>query len=207
MMEHVSKRPMSWVRQTARRIRRGAAGVRRQASIGAAALTLSLAAAGSAMAHGHKQGVPSPTWAAPVTTWAHAPRTVAAPRPTGIAPVKTVDGRPVLGVLHMVATAYGPTYAANYPYGPVDAYGQPLQPGMVAVDPSVIPMRSTLYVQGYHDPALPAGGFVGHAMDTGDAIQGQRIDIFMNQGRAAVSHFGVEPVTVYVLGVHSPAAP
>ena len=207
MIEHVAKGPMAWVRQGVRRVRRGAAALRRQASIGAAALALSLAAAGSAMAHGHKPGAPSPTWSAPVTTWAHAPRTVATPRPTSIPPVKTIDGRPVLRVLHVVATAYGPTYAANYPYGPVDAYGQPLQPGMVAVDPSVIPMRSTLYVQGYHDPALPSGGFVGRAMDTGGAIQGPRIDIFMNQGRAAVSHFGIEPVTVYVLGARAPAAP
>lgn len=185
--------------------------LRRQSGIAAAALALSLAAAGSAMAHGHQRGVPSPVWSPPVTTWTHAPRTRAAQRQMAIhtlpTALTTIDGRPVLRVLHVVATAYGPTYAANYPYGPVDAYGQALQPGMVAVDPRVIPMRSTLYVQGYHDAALPPGGFVGRAMDTGGAIVGHRIDIFMNQGRAAVSHFGIQPVTVYVLGAPASAAP
>lgn len=191
MIDQVAKRSMAWVRQSTRRAQRGAA-----------ALALALAAAGSAIAHGHKPGA---LMAAPVTTWTRAPRTVVSPHPTGIQPVKSMDGRPVLRVLHVVATAYGPTDAANYPYAPVDAYGQPLQPGMVAVDPSVIPLRSTLYVQGYHDRVLPSGGFVGRAMDTGGAIVGHRIDIFMNHGRAAVSQFGIEPVTVYVLGVRASA--
>ncbi len=114
--------------------------------------------------------------------------------------VKMVDGRPVLATYHMRATAYGPSRKSNYPYGPVDAFGQPLQAGMIAVDPSIIPLKSTVYVQGYHDSHLPSGGFLGHAMDTGGAIQGHRIDIFMNAGSSTVSNFGVQPVTVYVLG-------
>ncbi len=113
---------------------------------------------------------------------------------------KTIDGRPVLDTYHMIATAYGPSLKDNYPYGPVDAFGQPLQAGMIAVDPSVIPLKSTVYVQGYQDASLPSGGFLGHAMDTGGAIQGHRIDIFMNAGAQTVSNFGVQPVTVYVLG-------
>ncbi len=192
MMEQVQKRLRSWGRRVGR---------------GAAALALSLAAAGSAMAHGDNQGAPGPLGTAPVTAWAHAPRAVASHPPTGIQPVESIEGRPVLRVVHVVATAYGATFAANYPYGPVDAYGKPLQPGVVAVDPRVIPMRSTLYVTGYHDQALPSGGFVGRALDTGGAIQGNRIDIFISQGRAAVSHFGIEPVTVYVLGVPARVAP
>lgn len=112
----------------------------------------------------------------------------------------TIDGRPVLRVLHMIATAYGPSLQDNYPYGPVDAFGQPLAPGMVAVDPTVIPLKTWLYVTGYTDPDLPAGGFLGQAMDTGGAIKGMRIDIFMNANPTTVSNFGIEPVTVYVLG-------
>jgi 3D (Asp-Asp-Asp) domain-containing protein len=114
--------------------------------------------------------------------------------------VQTIDGRPVIAVFHMIATAYGPSLQDNYPYGPVDAFGQPLQPGMVAVDPSVIPLKSYVYVTGYHDPYLPAGGFLGHAMDTGGAIKGDRIDIFMNENPQVVSNFGIQPVTVYLLG-------
>lgn len=114
-------------------------------------------------------------------------------RPTMIA------GHRVVAVYHMRATAYGPSLRDNYPYGPVDAFGQPLKPGMVAVDPSVIPLRSLVYVTGYTDPNLPAGGFLGQAMDTGGAIKGNRIDIFMNADAQTVSNFGIEPVTVYVL--------
>lgn len=113
---------------------------------------------------------------------------------------KMIDGRPVIAVYHMRATAYGPSLQDNYPYGPTDAFGAPLAPGMVAVDPSVIPLKSYVYVTGYTDPRLPQGGFLGHAMDTGGAIKGQRIDIFMNAGAQTVSNFGIEPVTVYLLG-------
>ncbi|CAB1129883.1 protein of unknown function [Candidatus Hydrogenisulfobacillus filiaventi] len=112
----------------------------------------------------------------------------------------TIDGRPILAVHHMIATAYGPSWSDNYPYGPVDYFGQPLEPGMVAVDPSVIPLKSWVYVTGYTDPVLPAGGFLGRAMDEGDAIVGDRIDIYMDHGPQTVSDFGIEPVTVYVLG-------
>ena len=112
----------------------------------------------------------------------------------------TIDGRPILHVYHMLATAYGPSLADNYPYGPTDAFGQPLQAGMVAVDPSVIPLKSYVYVKGYKDSYLPQGGFLGHAMDTGGAIKGMRVDIFMNDNPTIVSNFGVQPVTVYVLG-------
>ncbi|POB11528.1 peptidoglycan-binding protein [Sulfobacillus sp. hq2] len=113
---------------------------------------------------------------------------------------QTIDGKPVVAVYHMTATAYGPSAQDNYPYGPVDAFGQPLQPGMIAVDPSVIPLKSTVYVQGYHDSVLPQSGFLGQAMDTGGAIVGDRIDIFMDNGSQTVANFGIQPVTVYVLG-------
>lgn len=111
----------------------------------------------------------------------------------------TIDGYRVVGVYHMRATAYGPSLKDNYPYGPVDAFGQPLKSGMVAVDPRVIPLKTRVYVAGYTDRRLPHGGFLGRAMDTGGAIKGQRIDIFMNANSQTVSNFGIEPVTVYTL--------
>lgn len=114
--------------------------------------------------------------------------------------VKTIDGRPVLKAYHMVATSYGPSLQDNYPYGPVDAFGQPLENGMVAVDPSVIPLHSVLYVTGYHDNYLPSGGFLGQAMDTGGAIKGDRVDLFINAPANVINDFGVQQVTVYVLG-------
>ena len=126
----------------------------------------------------------------------HSASSVVAVNPTA----KTIDGRPVLAQYQVMATAYGPSLRDNYPYGPTDAFGQPLQSGMIAVDPSLIPLKSTVYVAGYHDTHLPSGGFLGHAMDTGGAIKGYRIDIFMNSSSRTVSNFGIQPVTVYVLG-------
>lgn len=113
---------------------------------------------------------------------------------------RTIGGRPVLRVLHMVATAYGPSLQDNYPYGATNYFGQPLTPGTVAVDPSVIPLKTYVWVQGYQDRNLPSGGFLGQALDTGGAIQGDRIDIFMADNARIVSNFGIEPVTVDILG-------
>jgi peptidoglycan hydrolase-like protein with peptidoglycan-binding domain len=145
------------------------------------------------------------TWQALVQAVARAPeaqgRSSAGPAAqVGPATAPTmIAGHQVVAVYHMLATAYGPNLQDNYPYGPTDYFGQPLQPGMIAVDPSVIPLRSLVYVTGYTDSNLPAGGFVGRAMDTGGAIKGNRIDIYMDAGPQAVSNFGIEPVTVYVL--------
>lgn len=111
----------------------------------------------------------------------------------------TVAGHAITRTLSLTATAYAPTMQDNYPYGPVDYYGNPLVAGDVAVDPSVIPLGSTLWVTGYSSPYLPAGGFLARAVDTGGAIQGNRIDIFINQSEATVSGFGIQKVTAYVL--------
>jgi len=61
--------------------------------------------------------------------------------------------------------------------------------GVVAVDPAVIPLRSKLYIPGY-----------GHASaeDIGGAIQGNRIDLFMETLDEAFE-YGVQNITVYVL--------
>lgn len=112
----------------------------------------------------------------------------------------TIDGRSVLSVLNLTATAYGPSLQDNYPYGPVDYFGKALVAGDVAVDPSVIPLNTWLWVTGYSSPFLPAGGFLAHAVDEGDAIKGQRIDLYINQSESNVSNFGIQSVKVYVLG-------
>ena len=114
------------------------------------------------------------------------------PPPTAATPS---DG----GVLSMVATAYGPSLQDNYPYGPVDAFGKPLVAGDVAVDPQVIPLGTKLYVTGYDSPYLPAGGFYAVARDTGGAIKGDRVDLFINGTPPEVASFGIQNVTVTVL--------
>jgi len=61
--------------------------------------------------------------------------------------------------------------------------------GVVAVDPSVIPMGTNLYVEGY--------GYA-KAADTGSAIKGNRIDVFLDSESQAVQ-WGRRDVTVHIL--------
>lgn len=88
--------------------------------------------------------------------------------------------------LHMVATAYT---AGCYGCSGITAIGRPAGHGIVAVDPSVIPLGTKLYIPGY--------GFA-LAGDTGGAIRGNRIDLGFNSLRDALL-FGRREVTVYRL--------
>lgn len=88
--------------------------------------------------------------------------------------------------LEMVATAY--TAACSGCSG-ITAIGRPAGHGIVAVDPSVIPLGTRLFIPGY---GLAIAG------DTGGAIHGRRIDLGFNSQRAAML-FGRRQVTVYRL--------
>lgn len=61
--------------------------------------------------------------------------------------------------------------------------------GAVAVDPSVIPLGTQLYIPGYG---------IGTAEDTGGAIEGNRIDLCYNSVNEAFA-WGRQTVTVYIL--------
>ncbi|MGM9999355.1 MAG: 3D domain-containing protein [Candidatus Bruticola sp.] len=69
------------------------------------------------------------------------------------------------------------------------ASGHYTGPGCIAVDPSVIPIGSKIYVPGY--------GW-GEARDTGGGIYGNKIDIWLPSS-AQCSQWGVRTVTVTVL--------
>lgn len=84
--------------------------------------------------------------------------------------------------LDVVATAY--TYTGHN-----TASGVAPQFGVVAVDPQVIPLGSRLYVEGY--------GFA-RALDTGGAIKGNRIDVFL-ETKEQTRRWGVRRVRVYIL--------
>ncbi|MFL6517415.1 MAG: 3D domain-containing protein, partial [Bacillus sp. (in: firmicutes)] len=60
---------------------------------------------------------------------------------------------------------------------------------VIAVDPNVIPLGSKVYVEGYGEAI---------AGDTGGAIKGNRIDIFIPSKQDAVN-FGVKQVKVKIL--------
>ena len=96
-------------------------------------------------------------------------------------------------VLDIKATAYSPGPLDNDQWGDKTYLGTTIRPGVVAVDPKVIPLGSRLYVE------YPDGhGEYAVAEDTGGAIKGNRIDIaIMNREKA--TEFGIKPVKVYVV--------
>ena len=94
----------------------------------------------------------------------------------------------------MVASAYDLSYESTGKrpgdkYFGITASGTKARPGVVAVDPSVIPLGTRLYVEGY--------GFAV-AEDTGGAIKGNRIDLFYENRKQALN-YGMRKVKVYIL--------
>ncbi len=96
-------------------------------------------------------------------------------------------------VLHVKATAYAPGAHDNGQWGSLTHMGTTVRPGVIAVDPAVIPLGSRVYIE-YPDGT----GSYAVAEDTGGAIKGNRIDIAMSSVDAAYD-FGIQNVKVYVL--------
>jgi 3D (Asp-Asp-Asp) domain-containing protein len=89
----------------------------------------------------------------------------------------------------MVMRATG--YYVGEKYVPSDTtyLGYKLRRGLVAVDPTVIPLRTRLYVKGY--------GYA-YAADTGSRIKGNRIDLAV-KGHKEEQSFNRQQMTVYIL--------
>ena len=100
--------------------------------------------------------------------------------------VEYVDEPQYAAVMAMEATAYLPTDGDGYG---ITATGIPATYGVAAVDPSVIPLGSRLYVPGYGEAI---------AADTGGAINGYRIDLCMESYDQAMA-FGRRVITVFVI--------
>lgn len=92
-------------------------------------------------------------------------------------------------MLQMTSTAYGPGVADNGRWNDKTYLGGKVRRGVVAVDPSVIPLGSKLWIEGY-------GAAV--AEDEGSAIKGNRIDLAFNNRQDALD-YGIKNVKVYVL--------
>lgn len=107
----------------------------------------------------------------------------------GTAQVATVDGQtfPYLKSWTMQASAYS---SSEPGIGDRTATGLPVRDGIVAVDPSVIPLGSYVYVEGY--------GFA-LAADTGGSIKGARIDVYIDAPAKVVQRFGVKKRKVYLI--------
>ncbi len=103
-------------------------------------------------------------------------------------------------VLIMEATAYDLSVEScgktpDHPEYGITYSGTKARPGVVAIDPKVIPLGSKLYVECLD--GLKDYGFAS-AEDTGSAIKGSKIDLFMEDSKAAW-RFGRRKVRVYIL--------
>lgn len=96
------------------------------------------------------------------------------------------------------ATAYDASSCGKAPSHPaygITATGARATKGIVAVDPSVIPLGTRLYIESA-DGSYVYGTCV--AADTGGAIKGNRIDLCFDTRGEAI-RFGRKPVKVYIL--------
>ena len=95
--------------------------------------------------------------------------------------------------LDVVATAYAPGPHDNGKWGNLTHIGTQVRPGIIAVDPRVIPLKSRVYIE-YPDGT----GAYAIAEDTGGAIIGNRIDVAMSTVSQAYK-FGIQNVKVYLV--------
>ena len=96
-------------------------------------------------------------------------------------------------VLNIKATAYAPGRHDNDQWGNKTFTGKQIHPGIIAVDPHVIPLGSHVYIH------YPDGhGEYAVAEDTGGAIKGNRIDVAKWTVKEA-QDFGIQHVKVFVL--------
>lgn len=89
--------------------------------------------------------------------------------------------------LKMIATAYSRSEEEGTADG-ITKSGTMVRPGVVAVDPEVIPLGTEIFIEGL-------GVFI--AEDTGGAIKGNRLDIYF-ESREEAFEFGVQSVNVFI---------
>src|SRR5581483_2137113 len=143
----------------------------------ATASTSSFVARVAASAPASKPAPPEPT-AAPATT-AEATTAPATTAPTE-APVVLAPEASAAGARTMVVVSTG------YALPGTTATGLPVGPGVVGVDPSVIPLGTRMTIPGYGE---------GVAADTGGAIVGNRIDLWFPTEREA-EQWGWQTLTI-----------
>ncbi len=102
-------------------------------------------------------------------------------------------------VIQVKASAYSSAASENGVWGAVDYFGNPLKLGTIAVDPSVIPLGTKVLVTGHSHPGLPKMAFLATATDTGSAIKGNRIDIFIPGSQSSVAEFGYQYVNLFII--------
>jgi len=110
----------------------------------------------------------------------------------GVSAAGIPDGLQVVQVLHVYATWYSPASSGKPPSSPgygMTATGVPVTMGIVAVDPSVIPYGTRMYIPGYG---------VGEAADCGGAVKGNIIDLGYPDG--VTPNWSSRWIDIYILG-------
>lgn len=100
-------------------------------------------------------------------------------------------------VVKCSATAYDPGVQSNGAYPGKTATGRTAAPGIVAVDPRVIPLNSRLYIESTDDGKSWTYGYA-IAGDTGGAIKGNKIDLCFSTIKECYQ-FGRRQCNVYIL--------
>lgn len=108
--------------------------------------------------------------------------------PIYTAPLVSPPQPPKTEPFKMIATAYSRSEEEGTADG-ITASGTIVRPGVVAVDPDIIPLGTKIIIEGM-------GTYV--AEDTGGAIKGNRLDIYY-ESRKEAFEFGVQSVNVFVL--------
>ncbi len=106
----------------------------------------------------------------------------------------TINGISYSKKITVTATAYSTSPSENGGYS-TTAMGTPLRKGVIAVDPSVIPLGTKVYV------AAPDGSWsygTAVAQDTGGAVKGNKIDLCYTSS-SEVHSFGRRSAVVYIL--------
>lgn len=117
-------------------------------------------------------------------------KTSAAPAPKESAPTAPTTSNPSAKEITVEATAYTATCegCSGITSTGINLKENPDQK-VISVDPSVIPLGSKVYVEGYGEAI---------AGDTGRAIKGNKIDVFIPSKQEAIN-FGVKKLKVTIL--------
>lgn len=129
------------------------------------------------------------TGAAIMSAVALTPVAAAAPQEAAQLPPEAAASKSI----DITATAYAPGAECNDQWGSKTFLGTQIRPGVIAVDPRIIPLGSRVYIK------FPDGhGVYAVAEDTGGAIKGNRIDV-AKWSMDEANKFGIQHVKVYIL--------
>ena len=108
-----------------------------------------------------------------------------------------IEGGTLIGVF--TSTFYCPCSSCNGAWAGMTATGEPMVVGeTIAVDPSVIPLGSTVYIEFSHENLQHLNG-VYKATDIGGAINNYRVDVLVENHNVSATYGVDNGVKIYLL--------